>query len=211
MISEIIKQSLPTIPSGARIGILGGSFDPPHICHQLLALSMLALESIDALWIIPCADHPFAKNLRAFEHRLAMCNLAFSHFSERVKVVPLEKYLPAPNYTIKTLKTIKAAYPDSRLFLAMGSDIISQIPSWHEPQEISALSTPIVFLREGFPLASMPNELQNARLHRGFVLPDVRSTVMRTRMSESNNLMSDMPLLDQKVLNYIRRHNIYIS
>ena len=54
-------MSLPSVPKGAHVGILGGSFDPPHLSHQLLALSALALEPLDALWVMPCADHPFAK------------------------------------------------------------------------------------------------------------------------------------------------------
>jgi nicotinate-nucleotide adenylyltransferase len=94
-------QHIPSVKSGAQIGILGGSFDPPHIGHQLLALSFMALEPVDELWVIPCANHVFKGALSAFSHRLAMCSLAFARL-HNVRVLDVENHLTAPNYTLRT-------------------------------------------------------------------------------------------------------------
>src|SRR5258708_38432850 len=96
---------LPTVKQNASIGILGGSFDPPHLCHQLLALSFLSLEPLDELWVIPCADHAFKNNLSSFPHRFAMCEIAFERI-QKVLVLDLESKLATPNYTIETINAI---------------------------------------------------------------------------------------------------------
>lgn len=209
MNDEKIRATLPAITKGAKIGILGGSFDPPHLCHQLLAMSMLALEPIDQLWIMPCADHPFQKSLRSFEHRFAMCTRAFSRFNSSVQVVALENSLPSPNFTVNTLKAIKSIYPDCELFLAMGSDIISEIPKWYQPAQLAVLSKTIIFLRDGFSIPELPEELKDARIHRGIVLPDLRSTYVRGHLKKNGEHSADSLLLDEKVLQYIKNNNLY--
>ena len=111
---------LPEIKNGSSVGILGGSFDPPHLCHELLALSFLALEPITDLWVIPCANHAFKDNLTSFAHRLAMCKLAFSRLNN-VHVLAIEENLATPNFTINTLEAILQKRPDLKIFFGLGS------------------------------------------------------------------------------------------
>src|SRR5580658_1402932 len=110
--------------TGSNIGLLGGSFDPPHLGHSLLALSFLALEPIDELWIIPCQNHAFKGCLNSFEQRFDMCKLAFSRINN-IRVLDLENSIDPPNYTIKTLDLILSKRPDLNLFFAIGSDLIT--------------------------------------------------------------------------------------
>jgi nicotinate-nucleotide adenylyltransferase len=202
---------LPKAPPGTRIGLLGGSFDPPHLSHQLLALSALAIEPIDTLWVIPCADHPFQKSLSSFEHRMAMCELAFSHVDRQVRVVPIEKYLPSPNYTVRTLEHILERRPGVKLFLTMGSDILQQLPKWHEPEKLEQLSELIVYLREGFPIQNIPTQVQKLRIHDGYILPDIQSSNVRALIQKGTSEPKDdrIPFVDQKVAAYIKEHHLY--
>lgn len=208
-----LDKILPPAPKGTRIGLLGGSFDPPHLCHQLLALSALAIEPIDTLWVIPCSDHPFQKSLSSFEDRVAMCHLAFSRIGSQVHIVPIEKYLPVPNYTVRTLESILAIRPGVKLSLAMGSDILEQIPKWHDPERLEELSEIIVYLREGFPIKSLPTQIKKLRVHDGYVLPDVQSSNVRAMIKQSTDasLAESIPFVDQKVVQYIREHQLYRS
>ncbi len=205
---QALDKILPLAPKGTRVGILGGSFDPPHLCHQLLALSTLALEPIEMLWIIPCADHPFQKRMSSFEHRTQMCSLAFSRLGPEVHVVPIEKYLPAPSYTVRTLEHIHLLRPGIKLFFTMGSDILEQIPNWLEPEKLEYLSEIIIYLREGFPIQKIPAPLHRLRIHDGYILPNIQSTHIRTDF-KSPATFPNLSLIDQKVSQYIQKHDLY--
>jgi nicotinate-nucleotide adenylyltransferase len=199
---------LPSAPQGTRVGILGGSFDPPHLCHQLLALSTLALEPIDMLWIIPCGDHPFHKKMSSFEHRRQMCSLAFLRLGPEVHVVPIENYLPVPSYTVRTLENIHLLRPGIELFLTIGSDILEQMPNWLEPEKLENLSELIVYLREGFPIKKIPPLFQKIRIHDGYILPDIQSTHIRKDFKEPPS-HPNLTLVDQKVFHYIQEQRLY--
>lgn len=182
-----------------HVGILGGSFDPPHIAHQLLALSALALEPIDELWIVPCANHPFAKNLSLFEHRLNMCELAFSRF-ENVKVLDVEKYLPTPNYTVRTIEYILEQQADLRLSLIIGSDVLEQFSNWYESQRILELCEVVVYLREGFE-AKTPSS-NRILIRNGMVLPGIKSRDIRAKTHTFS-------LTDTRVAQYAADKRLY--
>lgn len=198
---------LPNVTTHANIGILGGSFDPPHIGHVLLAISFLALESIDELWIIPCSNHVFKSAPTGFEHRLAMCKIAFRHLKQ-VRILDIESKLKAPSYTIETLNFIAQEKPYLNLQLGIGSDLIRDFSKWHKPEEIVKKTKITIFERISYPIASLPAILNNARIHQGCALPDISSTSLRDCLQKKpKNDVGD--LLDQQVLNYIKKHQLY--
>ena len=144
--NNALNHYFDSVPKNASIGLLGGSFDPPHLGHAFLALSFLALEAIDELWIIPCNDHAFKKNMISFEHRFAMCLLAFGHF-QKTRVLDIEKKIEAPNYSIATIMAIKKERPDLALSMCLGSDIINEFPTWHRAKELSQSCRFVIFRR----------------------------------------------------------------
>jgi nicotinate-nucleotide adenylyltransferase len=198
---------LETIKAHARIGILGGSFDPPHLGHQLLALSFLALENIEELLIIPCASHAQKENVSSFAHRFAMCKLAFRHF-KHIGVLDIEEHISAPNYTIKTLRTLKNYRPDLQLIWGLGSDLVSTFDSWHEAEKLQELADFVIFQRENYLVSNFTTLLKDARVHQGYVLPDTNSTALRNFLRDRKNL-HPCPLVDQKVFSYIKNHKLY--
>lgn len=201
------QVKIPKAPKNAHIGILGGSFDPPHLCHQLVALSFLALEPIDELWIIPCSNHAVKQSLSPFLHRMAMCKLAFGRL-RNCHVLDIENRLLGPSYTVHTLKTIKSLRPDLKLVLGIGSDLVASFSTWHEAHLLNSLSDFVIFERENYPLGLRPPILENARLHQGYVLPDTNSTKLR-KFLNANRAQEPCPFLDLQVFNYLKNNKLY--
>jgi nicotinate-nucleotide adenylyltransferase len=199
----------PPLPAGGRVGIFGGSFNPPHLAHALLALSTLATESLDGLWILPCADHPFGKDLESLTHRAAMCRLAFGRVAGPVEVVELEKHLPSPNYTATTLQVLHRVRPGIAPIFLMGSDLLADWHQWHAPEIICRLSEVVVVPRQGFAAAGGALPDSAFRWHRGFALPNLASAELRTRLAHADQDGDIAGLLDRDVLAYIRQHELY--
>lgn len=197
---------LPAAKSHGHIGLLGGSFDPPHLGHALLALSFLSLEPIDELWVIPCANHAFKGSLSDFSHRLAMCRIAFTKIKS-VSVLDLEHHLKAPSYTVETINYILKERPDLKLFLALGSDLIDNFYQWHQAEDIVKKTTVVVFERTSFPITRIPAILGNSHIHQGYALPDTASTLLRSSLAKPHAAIT--PLVDRGVLDYIKQHRLY--
>jgi len=201
------RIELPAAKPNAHIGILGGSFDPPHLGHALLGLSFLSLEPIDELWIIPCANHAEKGSLSDFNHRFAMCHIAFNKIKQ-VRVLDLENRLKAPNYTIETINCILRLRPDLALFLALGSDLIGSFEQWHQAADIVQQTAIVIFERTNFPITKVPDILSKSHVHEGYSLPDTNSTSLRTYLSEQKK-GGIKPLLDRDVFDYIKHHQLY--
>lgn len=199
-------MKIPEVKQGAHIGLLGGSFDPPHLGHSLLALSFLAIEPIDELWIIPCQNHAFKGEISRFEHRFNMCELAFSRIKQ-VRVLDIESQIPPPNYTIKTLEYLSAR-PDLKFYFAIGSDLVEGFHRWHRAEEVAQKASIVIFERQNYPLSDLPPMLKHARVHHGYRLPDTNSTELRASFK---NQSLDQAFIDQKVRDYIEKFELYRS
>src|SRR5882724_6666783 len=112
----------------SRIALFGGSFDPPHVAHQLVALYVLETQPVDELWIVPAYAHPFGKHLVPFEHRVAMCELAAAALGPRARVSRAEEELAnRPGFTVShTLDLIDYLAPRGELRLVVGADILGE-------------------------------------------------------------------------------------
>ncbi len=203
---EALDELLPALPESRRVAILGGTFNPPHVGHALLAHAMLATEDIEQVWVVPVLEHPFGKTSADFDDRVAMCRLAFSHLGDGVKVVELERELPKPSYTVQTLSVLHALRPGIRPTLVIGSDIVPELPRWQDPERLPMLSRIIVVPRQGAPPLEPPEDL-DIKVYRGFRLPKVSSTAIKKALRYGETVDG---LLDRKVLTYIRDHRLYI-
>ena len=201
------QGALPSVKAGAHIGLLGGSFDPPHVGHQLLALSFLALEQIEELWIVPCANHAFKGPLSLFSHRLAMCTIAFLRI-RNVCVLDVENHLKTPNYTLQTIDHILSHEPSVNLHLGIGSDLVGTFARWHGAEQIAKKARIVVFERDSYPILQLPAALKTAHMHRGYVLPDINSTSLRD-LSRRKNVDDPFAYVDRDVARYIDKHNLY--
>jgi len=181
-----------------RVGIFGGSFNPPHVAHVLAAAYTLLVAPIDELWVIPVYQHPFSKELAPFEKRLAMCQLAFAGLPG-VHVSDVERELGGESRTLRTLEHLQGAHPRWAMRLVIGSDVVADLPKWHQFDRIALLAPPFVLERHGS--ANRPDRA---------LLPAVSSTEIRDlfRAGRVDELALLMP---QTVLDFARSEGLYAA
>ena len=127
--------------SPVRVGLLGGSFDPPHLGHEALARAALSQLALDRLLIVPTGEAWYkTQKLSAAPDRLAMCHLAFEGLDTRIKVDARETQRPGASYTVDTLRELQLEWPDAQLYLIMGDDQWRSLPRWHHIDEVSRLA-----------------------------------------------------------------------
>ncbi|MEX0938953.1 MAG: nicotinate-nucleotide adenylyltransferase [Pirellulales bacterium] len=135
-----------------RIGIFGGSFDPIHYGHLLLAESCREQRQLDRVWFLPAAVPPHKRRAaRAPDtHRANMIELALAE-QPAFELSLLELKRGGLSYTADTLREIAREQPEAELFLLLGGDSLVDLPTWREPEEICRLAIPVVVSRPGAP------------------------------------------------------------
>ncbi len=180
--TNTLEQYLPdkeNTDEPKKIGLYGGSFNPPHLGHALMVLTVLMTQDLDEVWIIPCGEAPHKNGLEPFDVRKEMCEQTFGHIKD-TQVIELENHLPSPSYTVNTLKTIKELRPNYELFFIVGTDVVEEIPEWENAEGITDLARFMVVPRQGYPLMALPGEVGNAKLVKmGIELPELSSTLIR--------------------------------
>ena len=130
-----------------RIGIFGGSFDPPHIGHIQAAKQAVQTLGLDHLLVIPVASPPHKGGCHATEQdRLAMVRIACQD-EPKIEVSDLEIARGGTSYSYETVGFVREMYPDAQLYLLMGSDMFQSFHTWKYPEKILAEATPVVFCR----------------------------------------------------------------
>ena len=154
-----------------RLGILGGSFDPPHIGHLILAEYALDAVPLDHVLFVPAADPPHKRGTRAaVDHRLAMITAAIQDRPEfSVSRVDIDR--PGPHYTVDMLRLLRAQFPEAELYFIMGGDSLRDLVKWSRPQELITLCTLVVMGR--------PDAIAYPDMHEA-VLPGLVERVIMT-------------------------------
>jgi nicotinate-nucleotide adenylyltransferase len=137
-------------PAGAHIGILGGTFNPPHRGHVALAQHVRGQLGLTQMVLMPAGTPPHkpGEGDPGAEHRLQMCRLAIEGVAH-LSVSDLEVRRGGPSYTVDTLRSMKATAPDARLTFIVGADTARTLPSWHEPKQLLGLAGLAVAARQG--------------------------------------------------------------
>jgi nicotinate-nucleotide adenylyltransferase len=186
------------------VGLFGGSFNPPHAAHQLVAL--YALETlVDEIWFVPTYSHPFGKQLVAYEHRVAMCELASAPLGARARVSKAEQELAnKPDFvasrTLDLIEHLLACFGDIELRLIVGTDILHERDKWHRWDDVVAKAPLIVVGRGGV-------ELPAGSVATGVTMPEISATRVRELLAAGDASVSS--LLPRTVLSYIERHGLY--
>jgi len=163
------------LPEGSVVAVYGGSFNPPHVGHGLVASWVLWTRQADAVWLLPSKSHPFAKSLAPFERRVAMCEALSALLGPRVDVCRIEEELPSPNYTFDVLTELTERHPDLRFRLVAGADVVADLPRWHRWEDLSARFDPLIVGRQGYP--TPPGTLD---------MPGVSSTAIRAALARGD-------------------------
>jgi nicotinate-nucleotide adenylyltransferase len=200
-----------------RIGFFGGSFDPVHYGHLLLAESCREQCRLDEVWFVPAAVPPHKRSDDRAEakHRVAMLELAIAgNAAFRVSTIELDR--GGVSFTVDTLSDIKSQQPpDAELFLLLGGDSVHDFPTWREPQRILDLATPVAVSRAGSPspdfsdLAGLvtPERLDEIRRHTvEMPLVEFSSTEIRTRVAAGRSVRYMTP---RAVEVYVAEQGLY--
>jgi nicotinate-nucleotide adenylyltransferase len=171
------------------VGLLGGSFDPPHMGHVLLSAVGIAGLGLDEVWLLPCRCHPFGKPLTPFEHRARMCALAVATLGRRVRVELIEASLGAedePSFTADTVAALCERHPEVAFRLLIGSDLVQELESWRDHERLVAMAKPLVVPRMGYRQTSPGAEGPET-------LPALSSSGVRERAASGKSLEGWVP------------------
>jgi len=190
---------------GLRLGIYGGTFDPVHHGHLLLARDALEQLRLDAVLFVPCGQSPFKRRKphATDAQRVAMLRLALkshSHFW----LTRCELDRPAPSYAYDTAMEIREAFPRAALFWLIGEDQLAALDQWHRPDDLRRLVT-FVLLARGEPEAKTPGTVLGLPQPRRV---DISATEIRHRVK--SRLPIDH-LVPSAIAAYIKRHGLYLS
>ncbi|HWK15976.1 MAG TPA: nicotinate-nucleotide adenylyltransferase [Solirubrobacteraceae bacterium] len=195
-----------------RVGILGGTFNPPHLGHLVCAQEAYLQLGLDRVMLIPARipPHKPVEDEPGPEHRLELCRLAVDG-DERFSVSDLETFRPGPSFTVDTLQELHATEPDNELFLIVGGDVAAGLPLWNEPERVLELARPAVAKRRGTPRARVDQALAGLRGGERaafFQMPriGISSTLLRRRVRAGEPIRYLVP---DAVERYIGAQGLY--
>ncbi len=193
-----------------RVGIFGGTFNPPHNGHKKLAREFAGRLSLDLLLIIPdyIPPHKSAENLAIEEDRLNMCRLCFDDEIMLVSTIEIDR--KGRSYTVSTLEQLKREYADDELFFLMGSDMLFSFHTWKEPERI--LDYAVVCAAERFDgetekLKAYVDKFFSGRKDRFIIMDFDPVEVSSTEIREG--IKYDSGYLPEKVAAYIQERGLY--
>lgn len=194
-----------------RIGIFGGTFDPVHNGHLIMAENVKDQMHLDEVMFIPSRIPPLknAKDISDPEHRLNMLKLA-TEGNSSFKINDIELKMPGdePNYTVKTLLKLREEYSAEQVkfYLIIGMDQLINLHKWKDPGKLFLLTEVIVINRPGYLIQQVENEYAR----RGIFVPvpniDISATDIRCRIKEKRTIKYLVPA---EVEEYIYKNNLY--
>lgn len=195
-----------------RLGLLGGTFDPPHFGHLWLAESARDQLHLDQVLFLPVGEPPHKQgnSITAVSRRLHMTQLAISnHPAFCLDTLDIER--PLPHTTCSLLPLVQAAHPDADLWLIIGTDSLRDFPTWHEPENIiaqcrlAALARPGVVVDWNVLETAVPG-LRAATDELAGPTMDISSTAVRHWAKHNHSLRYLVPA---PVLDFIQQHALY--
>jgi nicotinate-nucleotide adenylyltransferase len=197
----------------ARTGLLGGTFNPPHIGHMVCAQEALVQLGLDEVLLVPVHEPPH-KGIEAdpgVEHRVELCRRAVAG-DERIGVSRADADVPGPSFTVATLRRLNADRPGDQLTFIVGGDMALSLPTWREPEAILELAELGVAEREGVRRADIAERVAEVRggdeRVRFFDMPrlDVSSSLIRRLVAAGRPIRYLVP---DGVAAYIEQAGLY--
>ena len=196
-----------------RIGIFGGTFDPPHVGHLILAAEARDQLDLDCtVWVLtPDPPHKHGKEISSLAHRLNMVELAIAQ-DDAFSLSHVDIDRPGPHYTIDTVTILKKQYADQELFYLMGGDSLANLPEWYQANAFLSVVDGIVVMRrpgDEIALSALKEKLPqlNEKLH--FVtapLLEISANQIRRRIKQQRTYRY---YLLPSVYDYIKKQKIY--
>jgi nicotinate-nucleotide adenylyltransferase len=187
-----------------RIGLFGGTFDPPHLGHMMLAEEVRVACGLDEVWFIPASTPPHKKrpDMSSIDDRLEMVSVA-TRSNPFFFVSSIEKDRGGRSYTIDTVKQLKEEHPSVEFFFIIGGDMVESLSCWVGIDELVRLITFIGVNRPG----AKPSVAYNERVqHVDFAQVDLSSTAIRERVRQGKSIRY---MVQDEVATMIRESGLY--
>ncbi len=186
-----------------RIGLFGGTFDPPHTGHLLAGMDAAERLGLDRLVLLPAARQPLKRDVEQApaEHRLAMVRL-LAEADPSWAVDDREVRAGGLSFTVDSVRAWRDAHPDAALFLLLGTDAAALLPQWREPETIAELAEIVVLVRETGEVPPGPVPVTRLPTRR----VDVSATEVRARVRAGKPIRGFVP---DAVAAYIAAHGLY--
>jgi len=202
--------------AGKRIGVLGGSFDPVHIGHLIIAQDAAERFELSEVLLIPAFIPPHKQHLRQVDskHRINMLERAVET-DPRFSISDIELNRGGVSYTVDTMRALRELYADAELFLIIGSDTLVDLHSWHKLDELLKMCKIATFLRPGEELVEIisdkirvPEQMKSGLLENiiGAHRIEISSTEIRRRVADGLGIRYLVP---KEVEAYIYEHGLY--
>lgn len=192
-----------------KVGIFGGSFNPPHLAHLIVAERVREQFGLDqVLWIpnrIP--PHKPEAGLVAPAHRLAMTRLAVEG-NPAFTVSDVELRRDGVSYTLDTVRSLQEAMPENEYHLIIGEDSLRDFPTWHRPEEIVRRVPLIVYRRPGVVIDSLPDYISARVRFAEAPLIEISGTDIRARLRAGRSIRY---LVTEPTRTYIEKHGLYLD
>ncbi len=199
-----------------NIGVLGGTFDPIHNGHLIVAEEARARVNLAETLFVP-AGQPWLKMDRpisAVEHRVEMVRLAIAD-KPYFKLSTVDIDRASPSYTIDTIADLQGQIgAEDELFLILGWDSLAELPQWHEPSQLITMCRLVVVPRPGYPRpklkqleASIPSISQRVMVMDGPEI-DISASLVRERVAKGLYVRHLVP---EPVNRYIKQHKLYVT
>ncbi|MEJ2184883.1 MAG: nicotinate-nucleotide adenylyltransferase [Gemmatimonadota bacterium] len=191
----------------ASLGILGGTFDPPHIGHLIAAQDVRTALSLDRMLFVPAAEPPHKRGqvVTPAPLRLEMLRSALTGV-DGFDASDIELRRAGPSYSVDTLRALGAGNPGARLFFVIGADQFRELHTWHAPEEVARLARLVVMHRDNLSPEDMATpldvEYETVRVTR----VDVSSTLLRRRVKAHEPIRFLVPAGVEEI---IRREGLY--
>jgi len=168
-----------------HVALFGGSFNPPHMGHALAAQWVLQTQDVDALWLMPCFQHPFDKQLAPYDLRLEMCEALCRDLGPRIRIETIERELGGPSRTFDTIAALQKKYPSHRFSLVIGTDLLREVDTWHRAEELKRTVSFIIVQRSGAGGVDGKGDT--------LAIPAVSSTEVRERLRAGQSVETLVP------------------
>lgn len=187
-----------------KIGILGGTFDPPHYAHLMIAEEVLTACSLDQVWFMPSPSppHKTGEEITEATHRIEMVKRAIAS-NEKFSVSLVEFEREGPSYTYDTMKELTRVHPHAQFCFILGADMVEDLPNWEHAEELVQL---VEFIGVGRPGFSVDSVFADAIHEVDVPAFEISASFLRQRFEKGQNTRYFLP---EVVRNYIEEKTLY--